>query len=219
MLELGIGAGALEVVCLGAHPDDIEIGCGGTLLRLASRPQTSVAALVLTGTPDRVRESEQALEGLFPGTRLSCVGLPDGRLPEHWGAVKQALEDLAADHSPHVVLAPRADDAHQDHRVVGELVATVWRDALVLHYEIPKWDADLRPSTHYVALDEETARRKFAVLDASFPSQHGRDWWDEETFLGLMRLRGVECRARYAEGFSSAKVLVGLDGARGGAAS
>jgi len=115
VLELGIGAGALEVVCLGAHPDDIEIGCGGTLLRLASRPQTSVAALVLTGTPDRVRESEQALEGLFPGTRLSCVGLPDGRLPEHWGAVKQALEDLAAIHSPHVVLAPRADDAHQDH--------------------------------------------------------------------------------------------------------
>lgn len=216
MLELGVGAGALEVVCLGAHPDDIEIGCGGTLLRLAQRPGTSVTALVLTGTPERQRESEKALEQLCPGTRLSCAGLPDGRLPEHWGAVKQALEDLAATRSPHVVLAPRADDAHQDHRLLGALVSTVWRDALVLHYEIPKWDADLRPPTHYVALDSETAHRKFDVLDSSFPSQHGRDWWDEETFLGLMRLRGVECRAPYAEGFHAAKVLVGLGGTGGG---
>ena len=210
MLELDIGAGALEVVCLGAHPDDIEIGCGGTLLRLGQRPGTTVDALVLTGTPDRVRESEKALEQLCPGTRPACAGLPDGRLPEHWGAVKQALEDLAAERSPHVVLAPRADDAHQDHRLLGQLVSTVWRDALVLHYEIPKWDADLRPPTHYVPLDEATARRKFEVLDSCFPSQHGRDWWDEETFLGLMRLRGVECRARYAEGFHAAKVLLGL---------
>jgi LmbE family N-acetylglucosaminyl deacetylase len=207
VLGLELPAGRLEVLCLGAHPDDVEIGCGGTLLRLAEREAT-VRVHVVTGTPERAAESTRAL-GLFaPTAKVSFGGLPDGRLPAYWNEVKQGLEDL--DVSPGLVLAPRIDDAHQDHRLLGRLAATVWRDALVLHYEIPKWDGDLQPPTHYVALTPEQARRKVELLNECFPSQTGRDWWDDEMFLGLMRLRGVETRARYAEAFHTTKVRVTL---------
>jgi LmbE family N-acetylglucosaminyl deacetylase len=116
--------------------------------------------------------------------------------------VKSLLEDVAASTpAPDLVFAPRRDDAHQDHRLVAELAPTVWRDALVLRYEVPKWDGDLGRVTHYVPVDDELARRKVDLLDDCYPSQSTRDWWDARTFLGLMRLRGVECRHPYAEGF------------------
>ncbi len=210
MIGLHLADGPLDVLCLGAHPDDIEIGCGGTLIGLAGRPATTVTGLVLTGQGDRQAEAEAALPRFFPGADVEVLGLPDGRLPEHWGAVKEALEALAGRCSPTVVLAPRVEDAHQDHRLLGRLVTTVWRDALVLHYEIPKWDGDLVTPTHYVHVSEDDARRKVDLLNASFPSQLGRDWWDEDLFLGLMRVRGVESRARYAEGFFAGKVLLDL---------
>jgi LmbE family N-acetylglucosaminyl deacetylase len=109
---------------------------------------------------------------------------------------------------PDVILAPSVADAHQDHRTVGELVPTAFRDQLALAYEIPKWDGDLtRPNT-YFPLTDETARRKVELLDKCYPSQHSRDWWDEETFLALARLRGMECRARYAEAFTCAKLVI-----------
>jgi LmbE family N-acetylglucosaminyl deacetylase len=109
-----------------------------------------------------------------------------------------------------VVFAPRLDDAHQDHRLIAELASTVWRDSLILHYEIPKWDGDLGKVGHYVSLEPEIAHRKVQLLHECFPSQVGRDWWDDETFNSLMRIRGVECRSRYAEGFlvSKAKLSV-----------
>jgi LmbE family N-acetylglucosaminyl deacetylase len=214
MLGLTLRDGPLEVLCLGAHPDDIEIGCGGTLLRLGRREDVRVTAMVLTGVPERVKETTAAMRALLPHVRMECAELTDGRLPGEWGAVKQALESLATECSPDLVFAPRVDDAHQDHRLVGALASTVWRDALVLHYEIPKWDGDLDPPTHFVALDEADARRKVDVLNDCFPSQAGRDWWDDELFLGLMRLRGVECRSRYAEGFFAAKVLLDPGGSR-----
>lgn len=210
MIPLAPPAGPLSVLCLGAHPDDIEIGCGGTLLTLAARPATSIHGLVLTSTPDRRLEAEEALPTFAPGAVIEVLDLPDGRLPAHWGDVKAALEDLASRTRPDLVLAPRPDDAHQDHRLLGQLTSTVWRDELVLHYEIPKWDADLTPPTHYVPLTREQGRRKVELLDAVYPSQHSRDWWDEELFLGLMRLRGIECRSPYAEAFHAGKVLVDL---------
>lgn len=215
MIALGPAPGPLSVLCLGAHPDDVEIGCGGTLLELAARPQTTVRTVVLTAADDRRRrEAQAAAEHFSPGSGVTVLDLPDSRLPEHWNATKQALEDLAAGGKPDLVLLPRVDDAHQDHRLVGRLASTVWRDSLLLHYEIPKWDADLVPPTHYVAVSEANARRKAELLDLSFPSQLGRDWWDAELFLGLMRLRGAESRNRYAEGFFSAKVNLNLIGER-----
>jgi LmbE family N-acetylglucosaminyl deacetylase len=208
--------GRLDVLCVGAHPDDIEIGCGGTLLGLNGRPGTTVAGLVLTGTPDRRKEAEAALPEFFPGAAVRALDLPDGRLPAHWDAVKEALEESAREWQPTVVMAPRADDAHQDHRLLGRLVTTVWRDALVLHYEIPKWDGDLRPPNVYVRLAERDARRKVELLHRCFPSQARRDWWDDEVFCGLMRLRGMESRSRYAEGFVSDKLIVDLDAGSAG---
>jgi LmbE family N-acetylglucosaminyl deacetylase len=210
VIELTAPARALDVVCVGAHPDDIEIGCGGTLLTLNGRPGTTVAGLVLTGTPARRAEAEAALPEFFAGATVRALDLPDGRLPAHWDEVKDALEAFAADHPATVVLAPRADDAHQDHRLLGRLVSTVWRDAVILHYEIPKWDGDFRSPNTYVRLSEDDARRKVELLSKCFPSQLQRDWWDDELFSGVLRLRGMESRARYAEGFFTHKLILDL---------
>lgn len=208
MIGLSTGGEPLEVLCLGAHPDDIEIGCGGTLLRLGRRSRLRVSGLVLTGDGGRANEAADALGAFVPGAKVEVVGLADGRLPAQWQETKQALEDASARCQPDIVFAPRTDDAHQDHRLVGSLASTVWRDSLVLHYEIPKWDGDLTPPSHYVALSEPEARGKVRLLNRCFSSQATRDWWDDELFLGLMRIRGVECRSPFAEGFHSNKVLI-----------
>jgi LmbE family N-acetylglucosaminyl deacetylase len=202
--------GPVDVLCLGAHPDDIEVGCGGALLLLAERPGTTLTGVVLTGEGTRKDEAGVALPQFCPGASVEVLGLPDGHLPAHWAEAKDALESVAARRRPTVIFAPRPDDAHQDHRLVGQLVTTVWRDALVLHYEIPKWDGDLTRMTHYVPLSEERARRKVELLNKSFPSQVHRDWWDDDFFLGLMRLRGAEIRSRHAEAFLASKVRLDL---------
>lgn len=207
MIGLALPAGRLSVLALGAHPDDIEIGCGGTLLRLTAERDVAVELHIMTSSPEREREARTAAALFLDGadTAVTCHGLPDSRLPGVWVDVKESLEAIAASAQPDVIFAPRSDDAHQDHRLIADLVSTVWRDAFVLHYEIPKWDGDLGRVTHYVALDELTARLKVQLLNESFASQRGRDWWRDDTFLALMRLRGVECRAAYAEGFLSPK--------------
>ncbi|HEX5089002.1 MAG TPA: PIG-L deacetylase family protein [Nocardioides sp.] len=208
MDALRLPDGPLEVLCVGAHPDDVEIGCGGTLLRLAERADLSLTVAVLTGTPDRAAESAGALQEILPGVKTHFAALPDGRLPTHWEAAKEQLEELARHCRPQLVLTHRVDDAHQDHRTLGVMVTTVWRDALVLHFEIPKWDGDMSSPSHYVGLTAEQARRKVDLLNRHFPSQHAHDWWDDEVFLGLMRLRGMECRRPYAEAFHVSKALV-----------
>jgi len=199
---------ARRVVCLGAHPDDIEIGCGGLLLRLAGRGDVQVDGLVLTGQQGRAEEARQSLPRFVPDATVEVAGLPDGMLPGHWSAVKETMEQFGQRHPADVVLAPRTDDAHQDHRLVAELASTVWRDSLMLRYEIPKWDGDLGAPNHFVALDRDTAGRKVRLLNECFPSQATRDWWDDELFLALLRLRGMETRAPYAEGFFVTKALL-----------
>jgi LmbE family N-acetylglucosaminyl deacetylase len=201
------------VVALGAHPDDIEIGCGGTLLRLGRTwPGLPVTVVILTGTPERQGEARRATELFLAGCQvtLHTFDLPDGRLPSLWGEVKQRLHDVGAQTADgtDVVLAPRTDDAHQDHRLVAELVPTVWRDHLVLGYEIPKWDGDLGRPNVYVPLDAELVQEKVQLLAKAYPSQSARDWWQDETFLGLARLRGMECRAPYAEAFTTSKLAL-----------
>lgn len=204
-------AGRLSVLAIGAHPDDIEIGAGGTLLTLASgHPGLQVRYLLLTGTADRQEEARAAARAFTPGADLSVElhGLPDGRLPAVYREVKEVLEEVARSLRPDVILAPSPDDAHQDHRTVGGLVTTAFRDQICLAYEIPKWDGDLRRPNAYVVLTDEIARRKVELLGKCYPSQRGRDWWGEETFLSLARLRGMECRAHYAEAFTCAKLVI-----------
>ena len=122
--------------------------------------------------------------------------------------MKDILEEVARSCSPDLIIAPSRDDAHQDHRTIGEIVPTVFRDQLYLAYEIPKWDGDLGRPSMYFPLSAEMARRKVELLHKCFPSQRGRDWWDDEVFLGLARLRGMECRAPYAEAFTCAKSVI-----------
>lgn len=212
MLPLNLPPGQLRIVCVGAHPDDIEIGCGATLLTLAGSRELDATVLVATGSDERYEEALQAAPRFLPGSSadVHVFGLRDGYLPTQWGSVKEMLEKFADMAIPDVVFATRLDDAHQDHRVIAELVATAWRDSLILRYEIPKWDGDLGKVTHYVPIDQDDAHRKTRLLHESFPSQRGRTWWESDTFLGLMRLRGIECRQPYAEGFVADKTLFSL---------
>lgn len=214
MIALSLGHSVdspLSVLALGAHPDDIEIAAGGTLLSLAERhPGMRVRYVVLTGTSERAQEARAAARAFTPEADLEVElhDLPDGRLPAVYGQVKEILEGVARSFRPDVILAPFSGDAHQDHRTVAELVPTAFRDQLYLAYEIPKWDGDVtRPNT-YFPLTGEIARQKVELLGKCFPSQHGRDWWGEETFLALARLRGMECRAHYAEAFTCTKLTI-----------
>ena len=214
MLSLQIESPAertLTVLAIGAHPDDIEIGAGGTLLTLAdSHPGLRVRYVVLTGTEERHAEAREAAAAFIPGADLTVDlhQLPEGRLPAVWDHVKDILEDVAHDWTADLILAPSCHDAHQDHRTIGEVLPTVFRDQLSLSYEIPKWDGDLGRPSMYVPLTADMAHRKVELLHKCFPSQAGRDWWDDEVFLGLARLRGMECRAPYSEAFICTKSVL-----------
>ena len=201
----------LSVLAIGAHPDDIEIGAGGTLLSLAeSGPGLRAHYVVMTGTANRQQEARGAASAFLPAADLTMElhDLPEGRLPAVWGQVKEILEKTARSCSPDLIVAPSRDDAHQDHRTVSEVVPTVFRDQLYLAYEIPKWDGDLTRPSVYVPLSADIAHRKVQLLHKCFPSQERRDWWDSEVFMGLARLRGMECRAPYAEAFGCTKSVV-----------
>lgn len=214
---IGLGAGRIEhVLALGAHCDDIAIGAGGTLLTIGTRnPAVRVDALVLAGG-GTARETEEraALAAFLPHAKLELTAgkLPDGRFPAYWDEAKQLLEDLRLRCDPQLVLAPWRGDAHQDHRGLAELVPTVFRDHLVLGYEIAKWDGDLAVPGTYQPLRPELAARKADLLYEHYPSQRHRSWFDREAFLGLARLRGIECGTRYAEAFHTDKLVLDLEG-------
>jgi LmbE family N-acetylglucosaminyl deacetylase len=201
----------MSVLAIGAHPDDIEIGAGGTLLTLAeSWPGMTVRYVVITGTEERHSEARNAAASFLPGAdvTIDLHQLAEGRLPALWGRVKDLLEEVANDTAPDVIFAPSCHDAHQDHRILGEVLPTVFRNQVILSYEIPKWDGDLSRPSLYVPLTSDVAHRKVELLHKCFPSQAARDWWDDEVFLGMARLRGMECRAPYSEAFTCTKAVL-----------
>ncbi len=213
MIDLiGSSSGRLNVLCVGAHADDIEIGAGGTILRLVSEGRIeSVRWAVLSGDATRASEARAAAERFLDGVAdpsITIDGFPDGHLPAHWDEVKEAIETLAREGRPDLILAPRLDDRHQDHRLVGELVWTAFRDATILEYEIPKWEGDLVTPNVYVHLPLALAERKTQILMDVFPSQVQRPWFTPDAFLALARLRGIESRApeHHAEGFHARKL-------------
>ncbi len=196
------------MLAIGAHPDDIEIGAGGTLLTLAaSQPRLVVRYVVLTGTRERHAEARDAAAAFLPeaDVTVDLLDLPGGRLPMVWDRVKEVLEDVGRTCVPDLILAPSSSDPHQDRRTLGQVVRMVFRERLCLSYEILRWDGDLGRPRLYVPLTPEVMHRKVELLHKCFPSLAGRDGWDDEVFLGLARLRGMECRARYAEGYTSAE--------------
>lgn len=203
-----------RMLLLGAHCDDIAIGAGGALLELCrSHPGIAVTALVLTGGGSlREEEERAALAAFCPGARLEVVvlDLPDGRVPTRWERAKLALEELQSRGEPDLIFAPHAGDANQDHRALAELVPTAYHDHLVLGYEILKWEGDLAQPTAYLPLAEPVMREKVAKLHEHYGSQRDRSWFDPETFSGLARIRGVQCRARYAEAFHVSKLVLAV---------
>ncbi|MFC9395514.1 PIG-L deacetylase family protein [Streptomyces sp. NPDC057027] len=210
-----LGTGRLDrIVAVGAHCDDIAIGAGGTLLTLClARPGIRVDALVLSGGgTEREQEEQAALAAFCPGAdlRLTVLKLPDGRMPAHWEEAKSAVEELRGRTEPDLVLAPRTEDAHQDHRGLAQLIPTAFRDHLVLGYEIVKWDADLGRPVAYQPLSPEIAEQKVRLLQEHYPSQRHRPWYDREAFLGLARIRGIESQTRYAEAFAVTKLTLDL---------
>ena len=205
------GGSPLRLLCVGAHPTTSRSDVAAPSSASSSAGAVECATFViLTGDDVRQGEARAAAELFLPGTQvvLRCSGLPDGRLPAHWDAVKAQLEEVAAEQAFDLVLVPSSTDAHQDHRLLAEIAPTVWRDHLILGYELPKYDGDLGRPSLYFPLSEDLAREKVRRLAKAYASQVDRDWWDEETFLGLARLRGMECRSRYAEAFTVNKATL-----------
>jgi len=213
----GLGPG-LRLLCLGAHPDDIEIGAGGTVLQLIAGGWLMEASwVVFSGTPDRIREGNVAAEAFLGGVATRDIrfhDIPDGYFPSRSADVKDLFEELKASAPPDLVLTPRLNDAHQDHRVVAELAWNTFRDHLILEYEIPKYDGDLTTPNLYVPLDPVILDRKVSLIETCFPSQASRTWFGEETFRGLARIRGLEAGGdvRYAEAFHARKLALGIAG-------
>jgi LmbE family N-acetylglucosaminyl deacetylase len=216
MIQLGLNGGPekeLKILCLGCHPDDIEIGCGGAILTLASQyPKARVHWVVFCAHGPR---REEALCGArwFGGGMLEGPTLhsfPDSFLPFVGNDVKDAFEQLKGCVSPDLIFTQNRKDAHQDHRLVADLTWNTFRDHLILEYEIPKYDGDMGQPNFFVPLSREVCERKVSGVLESFPSQRGRRWFEEETFRSLMRLRGMECNAEsgYAEAFYCRKAIL-----------
>jgi LmbE family N-acetylglucosaminyl deacetylase len=208
-LDLGRGREQLRVLAIGAHSDDIEIGCGGTLLRLASEvQQLDLTWVVLSADGSRAEEARAGAEA-FGATSVEVEAYEDAFF-KYGREVKEHFEGLKARVAPDVVLTHHGSDLHQDHRLVAELTWNTFRDHLILEYEIPKYDGDLGAPNVFVQLDEEVARRKLEALQRCFPSQAGKPWFTDDVFRGLLALRGMESRAPsgFAEAFYGRKLAV-----------
>jgi LmbE family N-acetylglucosaminyl deacetylase len=213
-LKLNKAGKGLTVLCLGAHSDDIEIGCGGTILRLMGEyPGSQIRWVVFSATGVRRDEARKGAE-LFAGSH-SAQGpelkeFRDGFLPYLGAEVKTVFEELKLAVSPDVIFTHNGKDAHQDHRLLAELTWNTFRNHLVLEYEIPKYDGDMGRPNVFVPLPDELCRKKVQYLMEAFPSQQSKPWFQPETFLSLMRLRGMECNAPsgYAEAFYARKLML-----------
>jgi LmbE family N-acetylglucosaminyl deacetylase len=204
-----------RVLALGAHADDIEIGCGATILALQRSQPIDVTWVVLGSEGVREDEARVSAEAFLAGAdskTIVCHRFRDGHFPYLGAEVKDTFEALKREVEPQLVLTHARDDLHQDHRLVCELTWNTWRDHLVLEYEIPKYDGDLGAPNVFVPVSEELARGKARMLLDAFSSQRDKDWFDEDVFLGLMRVRGMEARASsgYAEAFTCRKLSLRL---------
>lgn len=205
-----------RVLAVGAHADDIEIGCGATLLALQRAYELDVTWVVLAADGVREEEAHASASAFLAGAAsrtIVCHRFRDGYFPYVGGAVKDVFEELKRELDPQVVLTHTREDLHQDHRLVCELTWNTWRDHLILEYEVPKYDGDPGAPNVFVPVSEELAHEKIRLVLESFSSQRGRHWFDDELFLGFMRVRGMEARSpsRYAEAFTCRKLslLVG----------
>jgi len=207
------GSDPLVVLCLGAHSDDIEIGCGATLLQLKkSQPKVKFHWVVCTAAGVRSQEARKAAELFTSGCEKQIVlkEYRDGFLPYDGSALKELFETLKTQVNPDLIFTHWQGDAHQDHRLISELTWNTFRNHLILEYEIPKYDGDIGRPNFFVPLDEPMYEQKVDHLLQAFESRRTKAWFARETFLGLMRIRGMECNSPsgYAEAFHAKKVVV-----------
>jgi LmbE family N-acetylglucosaminyl deacetylase len=212
MIAFGTFRNVRRLLCIGAHSDDIEIGAAGTVLRvLRESPHVKITWVVLSGNAQRHEEARQAASMLLQQADAPQVVLhsfKDAFFPAQHAEIKQAFESLKAC-DPDLILTHYRDDRHQDHRVVNELTWNTFRSHQIWEYEIPKWDGDLIVPNLYVPLDADVVDAKINTLMSAFGTQRSKHWFDDETFRGLMRIRGLESNARYSEGFVARKFVVG----------
>jgi LmbE family N-acetylglucosaminyl deacetylase len=211
-VDLARGRERLSVLALGAHSDDIEIGCGGTILRLAREvPELEVTWVVLSAEESRADEARAGAEAFLSDARATIeVEAFEDAFFKYGREVKEHFEGLKDRVAPDVILTHHGSDLHQDHRLVSELTWNTFRNHLILEYEIPKYDGDLGAPNVFVHLGEDVCDRKVDALLASFPSQTGKPWFTRDVFLALLRLRGMESRAPsgLAEAFYGRKLVV-----------
>jgi LmbE family N-acetylglucosaminyl deacetylase len=213
-LQLAAPGDRLSILCLGAHSDDIEIGAGATLLSVMDRGiRAEVHWCVLSGAGDREKEARASAADFLSqaaSTQVEVMPFRDGFFPEQGDAIKSWFEELKRRTNPDLILTHRRNDAHQDHRQVCRLTWNTFRDHCILEYEIPKWDGDIGRPNLYMPVSAGSLQRKIDLLISHFGSQRSKQWFDAETFLGLARLRGMECCAseRYAEAFFAHKLTL-----------
>jgi LmbE family N-acetylglucosaminyl deacetylase len=217
MLSLALPSGPLTLLCLGAHADDIEIGCGGSVLRLlGEHPGSTVWWVVFSATPARNREARESAAGMLAGAGASRVlvhDLRDGCLPAARPELKDLFEQIKREIAPgpDLIFTHYREDRHQDHRIISDITWETFRNHVVLEYEVPKYDGDFGSPNTFIPLSDDLRRRKVAHLMAAFPSQHDKRAFAEDTFMALLRLRGLECAAAggHAEGFYARKLVLG----------
>jgi LmbE family N-acetylglucosaminyl deacetylase len=214
-LALGRSEGApVRLLAIGAHPDDIEIGCCGTILKLVEQGALSAMCwVVLSGEGERAQEARASAEAVLSGVpekQLILRDFRDGFFPYDGGEIKNFFESLKSEFSPDLILTHQRADLHQDHRVSCELTWNTFRDHLILEYEVPKYDGDLGAPNFFVTLSEDLCRRKVDHLMTHFASQRPKRWFKDDLFSGLLRLRGMECNSptSYAEAFYCRKATV-----------
>ena len=207
--------GVKRVLCLGAHSDDIEIGCGGTVLRMIEQSKSiEFYWLVLSSNSPRAREAERSAKAFLRGARRKTVvvkSFRDGFLPYIGAPVKEVFEEIKKIFVPDVIFTHFRHDLHQDHRMACELTWNTFRNHFILEYEIPKYDADLRSPNFFVPLSDTQARKKVNGLMRYFGTQRNKQWFSEDLFYSLMRLRSIEVAAptKHAEAFYCRKALMG----------
>jgi LmbE family N-acetylglucosaminyl deacetylase len=219
MLELDLSKpadSAYQVLCLGAHCDDIEIGCGGTILSLSDGyPNTTIYWLVFSSDQQRAREAEESADVFLRQARSKQIVIEsfrNGFFPYAGSEIKEYFEQLKRGFSPDLIFTHYRHDLHQDHRLISELTWNTYRDHWILEYEIPKYDGDLGSPNLFVHLDEPTCHKKAEYILNIFHSQREKRWFDSETLLSILRLRGMESNApsKYAEAFYCRKMVWGL---------
>jgi LmbE family N-acetylglucosaminyl deacetylase len=201
-----------RLLCIGAHPDDIELGAGGAIMRLLEqKPDLEIRWVVLTGADtERAAEARKSAALFTAGgsnVEVEVHGFRDAYLPWEGAQVKQVFEDLKRDFIPDLVFTHHNDDRHQDHGLVSELTWNTWRDHNIFEYEILKWDGDFGRPSVFVQLPEPVARKKVEQIVDAYATQQSRSWFNRENFLAMMRLRGVESNVEFAEAFYVRKLV------------